>query len=746
LGPSGRHPRVGGPRGERHATTTGVMAVIAALVTLATGAGTAAGSAGAVPAGSVTQLAATGGSAPALTLEAQSAWVGPNSSFDLRLKPRTGASSPPTSELGLTVSVYACLSSVSGFDQSVGSGLPSGGIISSTPSPLPLNGLPTTSDGSIELSMPVVVGSDSGAATGPDSFTIDLRQSDSECQAYPSGGVFPVRVELVNTTSGQAVGGFTTHLVFADTGPGNQRLRVAVVLPVHTPVSPAAEPRPQQLVRRPSAALAPVSDPAVDRVTATVAAIARYPRAPVTVEASPQTLSVLDGSGATRPVVTQLAALSSPPFTDQITASPYAPVNAAGLVAGGLGDELSAQVTRGSAVLSALGVHSTSPAAGALGPWITNDSLTTAALSQLQASGYGQVVLPAGSVSSTPTNGSTTEPFQLATTHATPVTAVASSADLAARFVGSPGNPVLAAHQLVAELAQIYYEKPNDVTPRATVVVAPNSWNEDPSFVDALLSALTANPILEPVTASQLLASIPVANCRDGCRLVGGGGSGGLPVVAIRRQRSRVDGFASAATGATARSLALQMGDVVLAGESETLKAGQQTTVIRNAGLAVDAQLSQLTVSGDRTVTLTSQQGTLQVTVVSTAPYPVTAVVTLTSDKLLFPNGTTQWSQQATLLGGVTGAGHTNVVPVAVRTRASGVFNVDIVMHSPAHRLELASGEMSVRSTATSVVGIVLTVGALAVLIVWWVRTSLRRRRQRRVDGPDTSAGPAGTG
>jgi hypothetical protein len=129
--------------------------------------------------------------------------------------------------------------------------------------------------------------------------------------------------------------------------------------------------------------------------------------------------------------------------------------------------------------------------------------------------------------------------------------------------------------------------------------------------------------------------------------------------------------------------------------------------------------------------------------VVSTAPYPVTASLTLTSDKLLFPNGTTQWSQTTTLLPAVSGAAHTNVVPVPVRARAPGVFTVDIVMHSPAGRLELASGQVSVRSTATSVVGIVLSVGALAVLAVWWVRTSLRRRRQRRLDADEPLGGAA---
>jgi len=121
-------------------------------------------------------------------------------------------------------------------------------------------------------------------------------------------------------------------------------------------------------------------------------------------------------------------------------------------------------------------------------------------------------------------------------------------------------------------------------------------------------------------------------------------------------------------------------------------------------------QLGQLTLDSDRTVTLTSQTGTLQVTIVS-SPLPVRATLTLTSDKLLFPNGTSQWTEQTSLLPAVSGAAHTNVVPVAVRARTSGVFNVDIVMHSPSYQLELASGQVSVRSTATSVVGIILSLG-----------------------------------
>ncbi len=702
------------------------------------------GSAGAADARTRPVATTSSAAAPALVLDEQTPWVAPGQQFDLKL--RTGRTSVPTSQLGLSVTVYDCLTSVSEFDQSVTSSLPSGGVVTSTHAPIPLSSLPTTPTGQVDFSIPVTVGA--AATSAPGTFTIQLAASGGECPS--PAGVYPVRVELVNLASGQSTGGFTTHLVYTDPTPGTQRLQVALVLPLHATVGPATAPPSHQLVDHPSAALAPLSPAATAGIAGTVESIAtRRPPVPLTLEASPQTVDALPGSSATRATVQQLAVMAANPSDYQIASSPFTPVNASELVAAGLSSELSLQIARGTSLLSTL---TSRPAGdqsgtGGLGAWITGDTLDAAALDQLQGDGYSQVVVPSGSVASPPTNGSAVEPFTVVSGRGSAVTAVAASADLSERFNGSPGDPVLAAHQLVAELAQIYYEKPNDDTPRATVAMAPSSWSDDPTFVDALLDALTANPIIQPITVSQLFTTIPaVTTCHEDCRLTGGGGAGGLPTAAIHHQRQQVNGFSSAAGGTVAHVVGAQLSDVVLAGESESLRPGEQAAVLRNAGLAVDAQLGQLTLDSDRTVTLTSQTGTLQVTIVSSAPYPVRATLTLTSDKLLFPNGTSQWTEQTSLLPAVSGAAHTNVVPVAVRARTSGVFNVDIVMHSPSYQLELASGQVSVRSTATSVVGIILSLGALTVLVVWWVRTSLRRRRQRRAEGTDPTVPAPGAG
>jgi hypothetical protein len=714
-----RDPATGRPRPRRLAGAVGLLA-LALAVPMAV----APAPAGAAPAGVRLEAAA-----PALVLASQTAWVTPGQAFDLHLRP--SGTSVPTARLGLTVSVYSCLSSVSGFDQSVGAG-PTGTPVSSTPSPIAVAGLPTAA-GSIDLSLPVVVGSSAPAPAGAP-FTIRLVPVGQQCQSFPAG-VFPVRIQLVDTGGGAVLGSFTTHLVYTDASATTQRLRVGVVLPVQATQSAARAPAPTELLARPDAALATPPTAVVDAVAATVDRVAQHRAVPVTLQVSGQTVALLSSTGHTS-TLAQLSQLAATPEVHQLTAAPYVPVDAAGLVGAGLTTELGLQVARGVGTVATALARPVPVATSGLGPWVSVAPLDAGTVSALADDGFGQVVLPAGDLSSTPTDGSATQPFTLPGTRGPGVTAMASDDDLAARFTSSPGNPVLAAHQLVAELAQLYYERPNGVSPRAVLAVAPSGWVDDPAFVDALLGSLDGNPVVQALTTTQVFALFPEpATCHSGCRLTGAVG-GGLPTGAIRAQRVRVNGFADAAVGV--RPLAQDLGDLVLGGEAQTLRPAQQSAVVANAGLAVDAQLGQVTVQGDKTVTLTATSGLVPVTLTSGAPYPMTATLVLSSDKLLFPDGQTQWTKTGVVLA----PHHQNVVYVRVRARAAGVFRLDVSLRSPDGTLRLADGELSVRSTPSSVVGVVLTAGAVVVLAVWWFRTSVRRRAARRAE--DAGAAPAG--
>ena len=677
------------------------------------------------PAGATTGAVPTGTTVgPPLVLVSQTPWVGPDGTFDLKL--RTGTGTPAASQLGVSVVVYPCLSSISAFDQSVVSAAgPTGTPIDATRTPVAVTGLPAITSGGFDLSMPVHVGQGSAAPAGP--FVIDLPTGGSQCGNAPSG-VYPVRVQLVDTTSGQSVGGFTTHLIFTETSAATQRLRVAVVLPVATTLTAATVRGDIHLTTRPDAALAPAPPAATSALAATVATIAEaHPNVPVTLETSPQTVAELATTGH-QATVAELASLADSPLVHEFTSAPFVPVNASDLVGAGLGSELALQVSRGSQVLATYLPRPASPQP--VSAWISNDGVDPAALSALETDGYRQLVVPSSSVPGSPTNASSAEPFPLSPSSGAPMVAVAADADLTARFTGVPGNPALAASELVAELAQIYFEKPNDTTARIVAAVAPTSWGDDPTFVGTLLGALDANPVVEPVTTEDLFSVLPTVACRATCRSATGATGAGLPSTAIRAQRQRIGGLSGAASTPPARAVTTQLGDLVLAGESERLRPVQQAGVLHNTGLAVDAQLSQLQVAGDQSITLTSQRGRVPVTITSSAPYPVTGTLTLSSDKLLFPDGQTK---QVTVVPGITNPFYFNV-----ETRASGLFKVGVTLSAPGG-VVLASGQVSVRSTATSVVGIILSVGAVVVLAVWWVRTSRKRRRERRrlADGDD---------
>ncbi len=667
-----------------------------------------------------------------LSLTYQSPWVSPGQPFDIKL--RAGAGAPPVADLGVSVAVYGCLSSVSNFDQAATSSSPSGTPISRTASPLPWSRLHPDATG-VDLSLGVDATGSSSSTISSGHPVIGLGSAGTSCQA----GVFPVRLQLVNTTSNATVASLTTFLVYV-TMPAAQKLRFAMVVPVSTSVGPSSHPSAAQLLTTPSAALTRPAVDALAGINQLVAALSTGAGAtvPVTITANAQTLQSLT-SGGHPSTVSALAGLSATPAVHQFALSPYAPVDASALVDAGLGSELLTQLNRGDQLLAGDGINlsATPPAPGGSSPWITNDGLDDNTLGQLAATGYNQLILPAADVMSSPVNGSGAEPFTINSSHGSSFTAITSNADLSDRFTVDPGDPVLAAAQLLGELAQIYFEYPNLSTARAVVAVPPNGWTANPILIATLVADLANNPITQAVTVAGLFQAFPSpAPCRNGCRLTSSSGSSGssagtgLPVSAVRNQRDRIAGLTSSIspTSPVVRTLPVQLGDLVLASESENLKSSQQASVLRNVNAAINAQFAQVFVSGDQTVTLTSRAGLIPISIDSKAPYPVTGTLTLTSDELIFPNGTRRLSRPATLTTS------TNNFYINVKTRTSGESKLEITFRSPTGGLVITSGVINVRSTATSVVGVVLSLGAVAVLLAWWVRTGIRRRKRQRTE------------
>lgn len=702
------------------------------------------GASAAAAAAGASSAAGSPSSSGSLILNYQSPWVTPDQPFDVKL--RTGAGSPANSDLGLSVSVYGCLTSVSSFDQAATASSPTGTPIARTTSPLPWSSLHPDATG-VDLSFGVSTSTSASSTISTPNPTIAIRAGGSSCQE----GVFPVRLQLENTSSGAALASLTTFMVYV-TAPATQKLRFAMVVPVSTTSTPAPQPSASSLLANPLTSLTRPTTATLTGINQLVAAMSSSPNSsvPVTVAASAQTLQDLTTAtpatpGARSTALNALAVLSDTTGTHQFAPTPYTPVDASALVDAGLGTELVAQLGRGSELFTKdFGiVHSTTPPPpGGSAPWITNDGLDDNTLAQLASVGYNQLILPPADVSSSPVNGSGAEPFTINSTHGSSFLAITSNADLATRMTAHPGDPVLAASQLLGELAQIYFEYPNLSSARAVVAVPPTGTTPNPSMISTLLTDLSNNPFVQGVTTAGLFQALPTpAACHGGCKLTSSGPSGpstnsGLPAGTIRNQRARIAGLASAIepSSSFATTLPVQLSDLILASEAETLKPSQQSSVLHNASAAVNAQLGQFSLSGDQSITLTSRNGQIPVSIASSAPYPATGTLTITSDELLFANGTRRVSIPNTTLTKAT-----NNFPIPVQARTSGEFKLEITYSDASGNMVITSGVINVRSTATSIVGVVLSLGAVAVLAAWWTRTTFRRRKRRRTDGLEPS-------
>ena len=67
-----------------------------------------------------------------------------------------------------------------------------------------------------------------------------------------------------------------------------------------------------------------------------------------------------------------------------------------------------------------------------------------------------------------------------------------------------------------------------------------------------------------------------------------------------------------------------------------------------------------------------------------------------------------------------------------MRTRTPGVVPVTVRVMSPDQGLLIATSKVTVRSTAVSGIGYVLTIGAAGFLVAWWFRHWRRTRRERQ--------------
>jgi len=675
--------------------------------------------AGADTAGNVT-------AGPVLSLAAQTAWVSPAAPW-FALTAQTGNDTGSVDDLHVEATFYNRINDETELAQATHA-VPEKGILDHFNWPVT-----ATSEGRIAATCVTVLPQQSVAPpttpppntvacpAGSPTLVLNCTPDEGIC-----GGVYPVSVALYRQGAGAPLARFTTFLTYqepdisASDGPDGP-LRVALVMPISGHLSQTGSSLS-------SAALEPVED-----LTSVLAA---HRGVAVSLAANPVTVTFLAAGGKKgRRAVTQLRSLTAAPGgNDQLLAQSYVPIDVAGLADAGLTDEIGAQMARGSALLDAAGLHPSS------GTWVDTASDFTAGGASdlgdgLQAAHADTLILDDANLAPLPTGPTATknltfaQPFSLGVGNGRHVSAAAASSEVDALFTADPDDPVLAANQMIASLEFIHFENAYEADPRGIVVEPPASWQPSDPLLSTLLTELAGNPVLSPVTLDQFFAQVPKGgNEEPSSRHLQAGSlaKSGVITAATARHlaaaRANLISF-SQAVGGHQPVVFVDLSDLLLATENRSFDPARRAAAFAVFIQRFGVEVNLVSLAAQNTITFTSRTASIPVSVLSSAPFPVKVVLSLSSDKFAFPDGN---ARTLTLDHPTT--------PVRIEARAvtSGDrLPVEVTLTTPDGQLVIARAALTVHSTSISIVGIALTVVAALVLLVWWART-WRKGRNRR--------------
>ncbi len=521
-----------------------------------------------------------------------------------------------------------------------------------------------------------------------------------------NSGVYPVRVELKESGSGGVIDQFTTHLVNVAGTSTITKLSVSTVLPIGSPIN---EDKGVLAVTDSGQSVADVAT-----------ALAQHPDVPTAVLPQPESIERLEKSNQQQPQAA-LSALRDASQTQTKLASSWTAI-APALYQDSYGDEATRQLDRGSSVVSKeVGTTDTST-------WVGIDPLDTNALTKLRDRGFKRFVIPETSFTAITRSTTLARPFALSLGRNKGTMPVAQAdVGLSAHFEKND-EPVLRAHQLLADLAVIWNDLPAQT--RSVVVMPPRYWVPNVDFLNTYLAGLANSPLATPVTLDQLFAQPTEGSGRNvlvrQLASVSKDSPTGISANQLKQDRQRMRGFASM-VGDDSPALD-ELERRLLWAESIYPQTRSRDGWIKQFDDAFKRQLSAIRMPAERSVRLTARQGEIPVSIQNDTGYPVDVVVKVSSNKVIFPEGASRTIR-------VERAQVTE--RIAVDARTSGAFPVQVRLESPDGSLLLVESKVTIRSTAASGIGVGLTVGAGLFLLLWWLRSIVRNHRSKATRLPN---------
>jgi hypothetical protein len=658
-------------------------------------------------------LAATRSSdADTFTLVAQSNDVIGSGKFSLAVSVRANM---PARDLRVEVTLFPKLENRSEFNSTIQNVEPAGSSCLSETAPQALARNSGNADGITRLKLTIEAEDNNYGPCSESGTTLMLGCTLGSC-----GGVYPVEVALIDRKTNATVQLFTTHLVELDNASVSSPLNVGFVISLGS-----------KLALSPTGA-STLTKSQISSLSDTLATIAAYPALHVTLLVYPQLVAALK---AAHPTPTRLisrlhrlVATRSAAHSIELLGAPFTPINTSALAAAS-GEVFDQLLDLGKATTSAeFGDDSSGDTYLAPAP------LSSEGAQLVAAQCVDQLILPSGSAPP-PTDGlSQTAPLSLTQSSKTceESTSASSSAPIEA-FVTDPASslltsqsdaPVLVAHQLLAELAQIYFEQPN-AAPRSVVLSAGGSIN--PELLNVVLNGLNSDAYLHPTTIGSLFSITPVA------------AAGSTATLTLPNQAPGSDQIGKTELSEGSHELAVAASVVptdstLLATLSEDLVLAHSYGLSNNAVAGfLDAPSKQLrsvaralSFIGTLHFTLTAATGRLPITIQQHANMgPIFVRIRLESSNLVVLPGSS--SSNVTELK----ADATTLANAQVQVEGSGTSTLNVDVLSPTGNQVLLSGQFKIHSTAISGVAIAISVLSLVVLAAWWIRSARKKHRAK---------------
>ena len=348
-------------------------------------------------------------------------------------------------------------------------------------------------------------------------------------------------------------------------------------------------------------------------------------------------------------------------------------------------------------------------------PLLFTDTPHRGELSYLSTQGYRHVVIPDTSLSS-PTAATQTEGAPFSVQQGGSVLALTAT-DLTTHISTATIEPARRAALMVGALSFIHFEHPY--------------WKEAPTVV-AITPATAGGDFLHLVAQDVSRSSIIQLTSLEKAFGTTTTGANGVP-----SRRELVWRDASSFTPSELGQLtSLSSADSALASTVSSRDLLTNFTYARMIAerVATDRhgwlltaknellrQLNQTRVD-ESPIILTSRVSTIPVTIINRTPGTSTVVVHFSGKHLAihtWPTMTISLSQPTTVLH----------IPIALLNGSVG--NVDVTVLSGDQHLVLAHATIRVSYATVSTVGFILTFGALAIILIWWLRSWRRAGRGR---------------